>query len=266
MSFISRPTSFMTALAATAAVGLSATSASAQLSNYSQDFESLDRTDANALAADGWLLFAASVDGIPFDATYGDFQAGPFAAPNNIASPNISVISDIPSGGDPPAGNQGLVFFSDYASGLHSDPNDPRGLVLSLFQQQTIGAGDIGQTVTFDFLAEGNAGPPTGNAITEAFLLTLDPNAGFAATNSLSVVTTTVPDGAPTPGQITLDLTDPLLEGQILQFGFRNTARDFEGSAVDYDNVNFTVAPVPEPSSLALIGLGAIAVMRRRRA
>lgn len=264
MSHISRSTSLLTALTATAAMSFVAGPATAQLSNYSQDFESLDRTDPNALAADGWKLFVASVDGIPNDLTYGNFTAGPFPAPNNIASPNISVISDIPSGGDPPAGSQGLVFFSDYGSGLHSDTNDPRGLVLSLFQERIISAGDIGSTVVFDFLAEGNAGPPTGNAITEAFLLTLDPNAGFAATNNLSLVTTTVPDGAPTPGQLVLDLSDPLLEGQILQFGFRNTARDFEGSAVDYDDVSLTVA-VPEPSSLALIGLGGMAMLRRRR-
>lgn len=264
MSFISRSNSLVAAITASAVVGLVASPATADLSNYSQDFELLDRTDGNALAGDGWKLFASSVDGIPDDAVYGNFGAGPFPAPNNIASPNISVISDVPSGGDPPDGDQGLVFFSDYGSGLHSDPLDPRGLVLSLFQEQVIGAGDIGKTVVFDFLAEGNAGPPTGGAIAEAFILTLDPNANFAATNSLVFDTTTVPDGAPTEGQITLDLTDPLLEGQVLQFGFRNIARDFEGSAVDYDNINFSV--VPEPSSLALIGLGGLAMMRRRRA
>lgn len=257
--------SFLSVHTAAAALCLSAATANAQLSDYSQDFEGLDRTDGNALAGDGWKLFAAGIDGIENDAVYGNFGAGPFAAPNNIASPNVSVISDIASGGDPPAENQGLVVFSDYGSGLHSDPNDPRGLVLSVFQEQTIGAADIGKRVTFTFLAEGNSGPPTGGAIAEAFLLTLDPNAGFSATNNLSFVTTTVPDGAPTPGQITLDLTDAALEGQILQFGFRNTARDFEGSAVDYDNVNLSVGPVPEPSSLALVGLGAVALMRRRR-
>ena len=45
---------------------------------------------------------------------------------------------------------------------------------------------------------------------------------------------------------LTLDLSDPLLEGQILQFGFRNTAGGFNGSAVDYDNVSLTVISPPK--------------------
>lgn len=245
--------------ASASALSLVAFTATAQLSNYSQDFEGLDRNDPNALAGDGWKLFVASVDGT---VAYPNFTAGPFGAPNNISGPQVSVISDT-VGGDPPAGNQGLVIFSDYNSSLHSDPLDPRGLVLSVFQEQTISAADIGKTVTFSFLAEGNANPPSGSTVAEAFLLTLDPLAGFSATNNLAFDTFSVPDGTPTVGQLTLDLTDPLLEGQILQFGFRNTARDFEGSAVDYDNVSFAV--VPEPSSLALIGIGAAALMRRRR-
>jgi hypothetical protein len=236
-------------------------SAQAQLSNYSQDFESLDRTDPGALSSDGWLFFAADVDGVPGDPLYGPFTFGPIGAPNNTASPNTSLISNIDFGGNPPAGLQGLLFFSDYNSGIHSDPNDPRGLLLSVFQQQVIGADDIGKTAVFDFLAQGNPNPPSGSASAEAFLLTLDSN--FNATNLLFFDTTSVVSGSPTAGQLSLDLTDPLLEGQILQFGFRNTARDGEGSAVDYDNINFQV--VPEPSSLALVGIGAAAVLIRRR-
>ena len=251
--------SFLMAHAAATAFCLGSFSADAQLSNYSQDFESLDRNDPNALANDGWTLFVASVDGTT---AFPDFTAGPFGAPNNISAPQVTVITET-TGGDPPAGNQGLVVFSDYNSTLHSDAADPRGLVLSVFQEQTISAADIGKTVNFSFLAEGNANPPSGSTVAEAFLITLDPLANFAATNNLSFDTFSVPDGAPTPGLLTLDLTDPLLEGQILQFGFRNTARDFEGSAVDYDNVNFSV--VPEPSSLALIGIGAAALFRRKR-
>jgi hypothetical protein len=240
--------------------------ASAALTSYFQDFESLDRTDPSALANDGWLLFAAGINGAP---GFGNFGAGPFAPPNNITAPSISVISDVASGGSPPAGNQGLVFFSDYGSPLHSDPADPRDLVLSLFQERTISATDIGSTVTFSWLADGNAAPPTGDALTEAFLLTLDPGAGFAATNNLAFDTTATADGALASNSLTLALSDPALVGQILQFGFRNTASDFEGSAVDYDNVSFTVTAIPEPSSvcmLAAIAVGGLVVSRRRSA
>lgn len=245
-------------------VGLAPVAAQAELVNYEQDFELLDRTDGNALSTDGWQLFAAGINGTD---EFGNFGAGPFNAPNNIDSPSISVISDVPSGGSPPAGNQGLVFFSDYGSGLHSDPNDPRDLVLSLFQERVIAAADIGSSVTFSWLADGNANPPTGDAITEAFLLTLDPNAGFSASNNLAFDTTSTADGALAANSLTLALTDPALEGQILQFGFRNTSSDFEGSAVDYDNVSFTVTAVPEPGSfcaMSLLAAGA-AFSRRRR-
>lgn len=238
----------------------------AALTSYVQDFESLDRTNPSALADDGWLLFAAGING---SGSFGNFGAGPFTAPNNIAAPSISVISDLTSGGSPPAGNQGLVFFSDYGSGLHGDPADPRDLVLSLFQERTIAADDIGNSVTFSWLADGNAAPPTGDAITEAFLLTLDPTAGFAATNNLAFNTTLTADGALAANSLTLALNDPALVGQILQFGFRNTASDFEGSAVDYDNVSFNVTAIPEPSSVCVLAVlavgGAVQIRRRKR-
>lgn len=241
-----------------ALLSLATGSATAQLSSYSQDFEGLDRTNPNALIDDGWLLFASGINGAP---GFGNFGAGPFGAPNNIGGPNISVISEV--SGDPPAGAQGLVVFSDYASPLHSDPADPRDLVISVFQEQIIQAGDIGKSVTFSFLADRNANPPTGDATAEAFLITLDPNAGFSTTNSLTFDTTNLADGSDVSTSLSLDITDPLLVGQILQFGFRNTASDFEGSAVDYDNVNFSV--IPEPTTAAMVALAGVAGLVRRR-
>ena len=226
-----------------------------QLTNYSQDFEGLNAADPNALINDGWLLFASGING---SGSFTNFGAGPFGP---ALGGQVVAISTFDAGGDPPAGTQGLVFFSDYDSGLHQDPNDPRDLVLSLFQERVITAADIGTTVTFSWLADGNAAPPTGDAIAEAFLITLDPNANFSATNNLSFDTTATLDGALAANSLTLDLTDPALVGQILQFGFRNTASDFEGSAVDYDNVNFVV---PEPASLALVGLGGLMMVSRR--
>lgn len=210
-----------------------------------------------------WLaLFAAGING---NDSFPDFTFGPIGAPNNIGNPQSSVISDFASGGDPPAGEQGLVVFSDYDSGLHSDPNDPRDLVISIFQEQTIATSDIGKVAVFDFLAEGNANPPSGDAIVEAFMLTLDPNNGFVVTNNLSIDTSNVPDGDPTPLQISLSLANPALDGQILQFGFRNTSQNGDGTAVDYDNVSLSV--VPEPTGLALAAVGsvvALAFARRR--
>jgi exo-beta-1,3-glucanase (GH17 family) len=38
---------------------------------------------------------------------------------------------------------------------------------------------------------------------------------------------------------VTLDLSDPLLQGQILQFGFSTVASNFEGAGNFYDNISF---------------------------
>ncbi|MEO1237851.1 MAG: PEP-CTERM sorting domain-containing protein [Planctomycetota bacterium] len=240
--------------------------AQGQLSEFFEDFESLDVASPTALSDTGWQLFVAGINGIPGDPLLDNFGVGPFPAPNNSvasgANPTISVVSDFPSGGDPPAGDQGLVFFTDVTNAdifLDDGDTDPRDLVLSLFQEQIVAPENVGQTWTFSWLAEGNDFPPTGEAIAEAFLLTLD-STGFFPTTDQAVVTTAVPDGAPTPGSLSLLIT-PELVGDILQFGFRNTASDFEGSAVDYDNVSF----VPEPASFALLGLGGVLLASRRR-
>jgi len=228
-------------------VVLSATTATAQLSNFLQDFEGLDRTDPNVLVADGFVFFASSTGGTPAFPDFTFFSET--GVQNNIESPNITVVSDVPSGGDPPAGNQGLVFFTDTASGLFLDST----------------------TVTFDFLAEQNAFPPTGDALVEGFLLTLDPNNGFALTNEDAVDITATPD-SPTGFQLSLELTDPALVGQTLQFGFRNSASDLEGSGIDLDNLAFVVTPpggvaptIPEPSSMVLLALGGVALVTKRR-
>ena len=206
--------------------------ASAQLTNFSEDFEGLDRTSPTALSDAGWQGAASGLT------PSGGFQffAG-FVAPNNIDAPQLSVVSDTASGGAPPVGNQGLVVFSDYNSDIHSGNPAFSLLIINIFQERTIAADDIGNTIEFSWIADGNPAPPTGDTITEAFLLTLDPNDNFNATNDLAFDTTTTADGALAMNSLTLDLTDPQLEGQILQFGFRNTAGGFNGSAVDYDNV-----------------------------
>ena len=240
-------------------VALLGSTASAQLTDFFEDFESLDRTDPNALADGGWLGAAA---GVP---TGGGFQFfASFTAPNNIDGPQLSVISDTASGA-PPIGDQGLVVFSDYNSDIHSGNPDFEALIISIFQERTIAASDIGNAIEFSWTADGNSAPPTGDTTTEAFILTLDPNNGFAATNSLIFDTTATADGSLAVNSLGLDLTDPALEGQILQFGFRNTAANFDGSAVDYDNVTLAVSAVPEPSSLMALALGSVVMLSRRR-
>ena len=67
-----------------------------------------------------------------------------------------------------------------------------------------------------------------------AYVQTLD--ASFNRTNFETVDMTNIPD-AWDRYSISVDLTDPLLEGQLLQFGFTATASNFEPSGVFYDNI-----------------------------
>jgi len=67
--------------------------ASAQLTNFSEDFEGLDRTSPTALSDAGWQGAASGLT------PSGGFQffAG-FVAPNNIDAPQLSIVSDTASG------------------------------------------------------------------------------------------------------------------------------------------------------------------------
>ena len=73
-----------------------------------------------------------------------------------------------------------------------------------------------------------------------AFIKTLDPSAGFATTNNITVNTTAIPDSW---NRYSIQIVvDNALIGQVLQFGFAATATNFEPSGVFYDNVAFHVA------------------------
>ena len=219
---------------------------------YTQDFESLDQMSPTALSDDGWLIF-----GQVFDGSGGfKFDYGPFGAPNAAVDPSTTFFSAIVTGeGGPDQGAQQLSVYNDY--NCCDPPNQGHfngtDRVTSLVFQEPfsaavpISAGEVGKTVTFSFNARrgnindaaepgcaGTVNPPC-DSTANAFINTLDPNAGFALTNNITEDTTNLPE---TWARYSIELEiDPSLVDQILQFGFANTASAFEPSGVFYDNV-----------------------------
>ena len=199
------------------------------LGPYDQDFEGLNQADTAALGNDGWLVFG-NVFGPDWAYWYG---YGPFPAPNDGAA-----FCAIDAGqGGAPQGAQQLVTFSDYNN---VDHGNGAYIESNVFQEQLIGPGDVTEVWFFTFQAK--MGNLEGGSTALAFIKTLDPNAGYAVTNYLTVDMTTTPD---TWGDYLLYIfIDPSLNGQILQFGFSNTATAYEGAGVFYDNVSFHLSPV----------------------
>ncbi|HET9328667.1 MAG TPA: T9SS type A sorting domain-containing protein [Candidatus Eisenbacteria bacterium] len=203
----------------------------ADLSPYAQTFEGLVQSDPGALAGNGWLVFANVFS--PDHSTY-YYGYGPFPAPNG--GPGFSGI-DIGQGSTD-QGVQQLVVYNDYNNGHHAAGFQ---IEANVFQQQTIGAPDVGNTWVFRFDAKlGNLMPPS-TAL--AFIKTLDPNNGYAMTNFITFDTTNLPTTWST-NSIAISI-GPSLVGQILQFGFANTASNYVGSGVFYDNLSFAMPPVP---------------------
>ncbi len=215
---------------------------------YSQNFEGL--SGSGALSGVGFqvsgLLFNGNTGANP---PYGTFKFfyGTFPAPNGTG------FSAIASGeGGLPQGAQYLNAYSDYnccgpgtTNEGHFDLSAPFVSVQSnVFQEQTLGPADIGSTWTLTFdakLPSTNGCQTTATSDCIAFIRTLNPNAGFAQTNLVSFDAQTLSNAAWSTHTILIDLSDPLLNGQVLQFGFQSTSQLFGNTGVYYDNIFFGV-------------------------
>ncbi|MEM0895905.1 MAG: hypothetical protein AAGJ79_03390 [Verrucomicrobiota bacterium] len=211
-------------------VSFSPTTSANGLSEYKQDFESYDNSLVTALGDDGWLVFGNVSDTLGFL-----FGYGPDPAPNNSGNPAFSLIAT--GEGGPDQGAQGLVVFSDYANTSHSFPD--RVIESNVFQEQIIGASDSG---TWEFRFDAKAGDLVPPSTASAFIKVLDPNNGFALTQFLTLDTGSLPVEWGTYS-IDINIDGSTQNGQLLQFGFLNTAGNFDPSGVQYDNVCFQVKP-----------------------
>ncbi len=205
---------------------------------YSQDFNSLDAANGGALGGDGWLVFGNVFTG----AGVFKFGFGPFSAPNG--GPGFSAIVD--DQGGPEQEPQQLSVYNDYNCCQSTNEGHFNGtdLVEAIVLQEPrplgapITASDIGKTFTFSFDAKnGDIQPPT---TARAFIQTLIPPS-FGQTNFVEVDMTNIGTDW-NRYEISLDLTDPALQGQILQFGFSSNASDFNNSQNVYDNVLVTLS------------------------
>jgi hypothetical protein len=202
----------------------------AAVTPYSQDFEGLVQTDPTALGNDGWLVFGNVFES---DGTTYIYGYGPNPAPNG--GPPYAFCTIASGEGGPGQGAQQLSVFSDYNN---TDHGLGRIIESNVFQEQTIEAGDVGAVVAFSFDAK--MGDLAAASTALAFIKTLDPAAGFATTNFITVDMTNIPATWDTYSiQLPIDAG---LVGQILQFGFSNRASNYEPSGVFYDNIN---QPVP---------------------
>jgi hypothetical protein len=205
----------------------------AQLSAYTQDFESLVQADPAALSNDGWVVY-----GNVFDPTHTIYYYGygPFPAPN----PGGGFSALVSGQGGPGQGNQQLSIYNDYNNGDHAVGNL---IEANVYHEQTIGAGDVGNTVLFQFDAKHGAWSG-GSTVAAAFLKTLNPAAGYVTTNFVTADMTSIPESWGTYS-VVLPI-DAGLVGQLLQFGFVSTATHYDPSGVFYDNINFSpTGPTP---------------------
>lgn len=215
---------------------IAATAGWADLTPYIQNFENLNQTDPSALANDNWVVFGNVYDDTTGTRLYG---YGTFPAPNGGEAFSAIVTEQ----GGTEQGLQQLSVYNDYNNLEAHNTGDI--VEANVFQEQTVGATDVGRTYIFLFNAK--MGNLAGSSTAAAFIKTLDPNAGHALTNFLTVDMTTIPDlwGG---YRILISITSDLA-GQLLQFGFLNRASHYEGSGIYYDNVEFreaTESAVPE--------------------
>lgn len=210
-----------TAVSAALVMIVATASGWAQIGTYTQDFESLGLPpDSTALSNDGWFYFVNVFD-------TGTCPAGAYTyngpAPNG---PQMSILVDDQGGAA--QGTRQLSVFSDYANTDHGCGST---LEVNIYQQQAVTTTDVGTVVTFTFDAKGTD-LSSGSGTAQAFIKVFDGSwaqIGFQSLDMTSIPTTW--------GTYSMNLTIPAGAANV-QFGFMNTATNYDPTGVFYDNIN----------------------------
>ena len=257
----------LTALLLAATVAFVPTSIAA-LSIYTQNFEGMtpnqgfsdpDSGFVNDLDADGWQIYGIVYDASPYNNPSANItgQYGPYPAANG----DPGSIQGVATGQGGPS--QGDVVLSKYSDYLNQDGQATGYVSASTYQEQVVGAGDIGSTWRLSYDAK--MGNLEADSSAFAYILTQDFSDGGESFNSNDSTNLPVEwlryfvDMAITPDMV----------GDNLTFGFGAVATGNNGSGVFYDNLEFAqVAPVPVPAAAWLFGsalIGLVGLARRRK-
>ena len=204
-----------------ATTALMSSAAFAEL-DYSEDFETYDVVPGDGLIHGGWKVFGTVFGDYPGCTEYW-YGYGPFPAPNSTSA--FSNITDEASTG------LALTAFSNYDDGVHADS---RCLESSVFKERIFDAADAGD-YTFSFDTELPPAPLGDGVKTFGFVKVIN---NVDPWNTLLFKSVSTTSAGRKSIDVTLDATDH--GGKILQWGFTNTASNYEDSGRWYDNLEFS--------------------------
>lgn len=201
--------------------------------DYSSDFECNDAS--GEILGERWVsyvnIFEADgttyVGGFPIDG----------GAPN---STNISALTENEGGND--QGARQLSVFSFYDSEYNGQLQHAIGqfVEVNVYQEYLLGAGAAGTyTFTFDAKLPGE-GALTSASQAIAFAKVLDPQNSYQPTEPPVTTDTSTLGATWETRSIEITITDDMT-GMLLQFGFANTATNYDPTGIIYDNVSFEI-------------------------
>lgn len=178
--------------------------------------------------------------------------------PPEATSPGIHAIIDGQSGAQ---GVNALKVYGDY--GFAPNHANNQWVRTNIYQNKTLAPGDVvdgSLMFNFDYATFTGAGGLDTTTIASVYFQLLSPDYNTLYTR-LEVPVTSL-DTAFQSGSLSITL-DGTNVGNQLQWGFTTSTQNYSSSAFVVDNLSVT--SIPEPSAIALGGLGVAFLMLRRR-